>query len=137
MLDSHSSLESREKGKSFVADKIVSCKTTFSMVGGGKLRRCYVCEKEVEMEGTVKEHMKKKHAGDTKVQFRFSNSLADVCKTACKLCGKVLSLQRMRTHTKEKHGMGITDYKTNFKQVIQGVSILSPKHESNLISKIN
>ena len=89
------------------------------MVGSGKLRRCYVCEKEVEMEGTMKEHMKKKHTGGTKVQFRFSNSLADVCKTACKLCGKVLPLQRMRIHTKEKHGMGITVYKTNFKQVIQ------------------
>ena len=109
MLDSHS----REKGKSFVDDKTVSCKTTFSMVGGGKLRRCYVCEKEVEMMGTVKEHMEKKH---TAKQFKFSNSLADVCKTACKLCGKVMTLQRMRTHTKEKHGMGITDYKSNFNQ---------------------
>ena len=109
MLDSHS----REKGKSFVDDKTVSCKTTFSMVGGGKLRRCYVCEKEVEMMGTVKEHMEKKH---TAKQFKFSNSFADVCKTACKLCGKVMTLQRMRTHTKEKHGMGITDYKSNFNQ---------------------
>ena len=96
----------------------VSCLLTSKMVGGAKLRRCYVCEKEVEMEGTVKEHMKK-HAGPrSKVQFRLSNCLADVCKTACKLCGKVLPLQRMRSHTKEKHGMGITDYKTNFNQVI-------------------
>ena len=94
------------------------------MVGRGKLRRCYVCEKEVEMEGTVREHMKKKHANNTTAQFRFSNNLRDVCKTACKLCGKIMLLQRMRTHTKEKHGMGITDYKTNFNQVIQQESVL-------------
>ena len=99
--------------------KAVSGVVTSKMVGGGKLRRCYVCEKEVEMEGTVKEHMKKKHTGPrSKAQFRFSNNLADVCKTACKLCGKVLPLQRMRTHTKDKHGLGITDYKTNFNQVL-------------------
>ena len=82
------------------------------------------------MEGSVKEHMKKRHAADANVKFRFSNNLADVCKTACKLCGKVLPLQRMRTHTKEKHGMGITDYKTNFNQVIQHESVLSPKYKS-------
>ena len=100
------------------------------MVGGGKLRRCYVCEKEVEMEGTVKEHMKKKHAANTTAQFRFSNNLRDVCKTACKLCGKIMLLQRMRTHTKEKHGMGITDYKTNFNQVTQHESVLAPKYKA-------
>ena len=80
---------------------------------GRTSRRCYVCEKEVELVGTMKDHMQKAHRGE----FRLSNNLGNVCKTACKLCGKVLPLQRMRTHTKEKHGMGITEYKSKFNQV--------------------
>lgn len=80
---------------------------------GRTSRRCYVCEKEVELVGTMKDHMQKAH----REEFRLSNNLGDVCKTACKLCGKVLPLQRMRTHTKDKHGMGITEYKSKFNQV--------------------
>ena len=80
---------------------------------GRTSRRCYVCEKEVELVATMKDHMQKAHSGE----FRLSNNLGDVCKTACKICGKVLPLQRMRTHTKDKHGMGITEYKSKFNQV--------------------
>ena len=90
------------------------------------------------MEGTVKEHMKKKHTGPrSKAQFRFSNNLADVCKTACKLCGKVLPLQRMRTHTKDKHGLGITDYKTNFNQVSAGHILRKPPRKKESLEFIS
>ena len=90
----------------------INLRLTSNMVGRTS-RRCYVCEKEVELVATMKDHMQKAHSGE----FRLSNNLGDVCKTACKICGKVLPLQRMRTHTKDKHGMGITEYKSKFNQV--------------------
>merc|ERR1719318_77242 len=40
--------------------------------------------------------------------------MKDACKTACKVCGQVFPLQRLRGHTKAAHGMVITEYKSSF-----------------------
>merc|ERR1719318_222018 len=42
--------------------------------------------------------------------------MKDACKTACKVCGQVFPLQRLRGHTKAAHGMVITEYKSKFNQ---------------------
>ena len=55
------------------------------------------------------------HSEDLR-KYKFSNNMVDCCKTSCKLCGKQFSLQRMRSHTKNDHGMQITEYKTKFNQ---------------------
>ena len=76
-------------------------------------RRCYVCESEVEMK-TYAGHMDN-HEEDLKI-YRFSNDLADVCQTSCKICEKTMSVQRMRAHTKSEHQMVITEYRAKFNQ---------------------
>ena len=42
---------------------------------------------------------------------RYSNNLADVCRTECRICNKEVPLSKMRYHTSRKHGMPITTYK--------------------------
>ena len=63
-------------------------------------RHCYVCDSEnVNNYGQngqygFFEHMAG-HVEDLK-RFKFSNSTADACRTACKICGRMVQLQRMR-----------------------------------------
>ena len=66
-----------------------------------------------------KEHMED-HKEDLK-KYKFSNNLMDSCKTVCKLCGKQFILNKMRSHTKTKHGMQITEYKAKFNQFFYNI----------------
>ena len=76
-------------------------------------RKCYVCDVNgIDMD--FLQHMKD-HSEDLK-KYKFSNNMIDGCKTTCKVCGKLVPLQRMRAHTKQAHGMQITEYKTKFNQ---------------------
>jgi hypothetical protein len=77
------------------------------------VRGCYVCQQDVDAR-TFKDHLKI-HVEDFKA-MKFSNNLSDACKTSCKICGKLCSIQGMRTHTKSKHDMVITVYKERFNQ---------------------
>ena len=76
-------------------------------------RRCYVCESEVDVK-IFTEHMNN-HEADLE-RYRFSNNLADVCKTFCKMCDKTMPIQRMRGHTKSEHKMIITEYRAKYNQ---------------------
>ena len=44
----------------------------------------------------------------------FSNDMIDACKTICKVCQAQVTLNYMRTHTKIKHRMTISEYKDLF-----------------------
>merc|ERR1712129_585411 len=77
-------------------------------------RHCYVCDTDkVGREGFSK-HMNS-HADELK-NFRFSNNTRDCCRTACKICGSVFPLSRMREHTKSVHQLQIGEYKTKYQQ---------------------
>ena len=74
---------------------------------------CYVCDTEVPKVGF------KDHQDDHKdilKTMKFSNNTKDYVRTACKICGDVLVVTRMRGHTKSTHKMIITEYKLKFKQ---------------------
>ena len=60
------------------------------------------------------------HSEDLK-NFRFSNDPSDCCKTLCKICGHGFPLTAMRSHTRAKHGMVITEYKTKFNQTLYDI----------------
>ena len=76
-------------------------------------RRCFICDSDVQMS-QYKTHIEN-HSQDLPY-FKFSNNLADYTKTACKICGKKVTLSQMRVHTKEKHGMQIYEYRSKFNQ---------------------
>ena len=59
-------------------------------------RHCYVCDSDSEawVGNGFFEHMAG-HKEDIK-KFKFSNSTSDACRTPCKLCGRLIQLQRMR-----------------------------------------
>ena len=77
-------------------------------------RRCYVCNSNTVDKKDLAKHMQD-HAKDLD-KFKFSNSTSDYCRTTCKICGKVSLISNMRTHTKEKHSMVITEYKKKYNQ---------------------
>ena len=81
-------------------------------------RKCYVCDLDGIEENFV-QHMED-HTDDLKM-FKFSNDMNDCCKTSCKICGKLVPLQGMRSHTKSVHGMQITKYKTKFNQAFYDI----------------
>ena len=76
---------------------------------------CYVCDLKTINKEYFLEHMDE-HSENIK-QYKFSNNMSDICKTACKLCGKCIALHIMRIHTKKHHSMKITEYKIKFDQV--------------------
>merc|ERR1712129_605681 len=77
-------------------------------------RHCYVCDTDkVGREGFSK-HMNS-HSDELK-KFRFSNNTRDCCRTACKICGSVFPLSRMREHTKSVHQLQIGEYKAKYQQ---------------------
>merc|ERR1712129_531444 len=87
-------------------------KQSSKMVVGQK--HCYVCDTDkVGREGFSK-HMNS-HSDELK-KFRFSNNTRDCCRTACKICGSVLVLSRMREHTKSVHQLQIGEYKAKYQQ---------------------
>ena len=78
-----------------------------------------MCNKDgVRREDFVK-HMES-HSEDLK-NFRFSNDPSDCCKTLCKICGQGYPLTAMRSHTRSKHDMVITEYKTKFNQTFYNI----------------
>ena len=44
----------------------------------------------------------------------YSSDMKDACRTVCRICEREMILTRLRGHTKDKHGMSITDYKVTF-----------------------
>ena len=50
------------------------------------------------------------------LQVRQSNDMSDVVLTKCRICEEPCNLTRMRSHTRQKHGMTITEYKKKFDQ---------------------
>ena len=79
-------------------------------------RKCHVCDLDSVDKSNFKQHMED-HSEDLK-KYKFSNNMIEGCKTACKLCGQIFPLQAMRSHTKNNHGMQITEYKTKFNQFL-------------------
>ena len=77
-------------------------------------RHCYVCNSNTVEKKDFAKHMQD-HAKDLE-KFKFSNSTSDYCRTTCKICGKVSLISNMRTHSKEKHSMVITEYKKKYNQ---------------------
>ena len=76
-------------------------------------KHCYVCDTDVNKD------VFKTHQDDHKdilKTMKFSNNTNDSARTACKICGKVFQVPRMRGHTKSAHGMVITEYKSKFNQ---------------------
>ena len=73
---------------------------------------CVICDEKFTA-GCFEKHMKTHHL-DIK-NLKFSNDMKDACKTMCMLCERSFILTRMRTHTKEKHSLQISDYKKQFK----------------------
>ena len=57
----------------------------------------------------------KEHEEDIK-NTRQSNSMADVVRSACKICDEHVKVTMMRGHTKAKHKIQITEYKEKFNQ---------------------
>ena len=55
------------------------------------------------------------HANELE-KVRFSNDMNDASKTNCKICGKILRISRVRSHTKSTHRMNITEYREKFNQ---------------------
>ena len=95
-------------------------------------RVCFICD-DVVPNKQFDEHF------DTHAEeldgLKYSNDAKDYCQTACLICGKEMYLMRMRAHTKEKHGIGITDYKTKFQ--LQGFHIISKVfHKCGICSEI-
>ena len=81
--------------------------SSFNNSGLG-LRRCFICDSDIlkpEYNGHLDDHTE-----DLK-RLKFSNNLADSCKTACKICGQIFKLEVMRGHTKKDHGLVIKEYK--------------------------
>ena len=76
-------------------------------------RKCNVSDFSIN-KNNFKQHTED-HSEDLK-KYKFSNNMNDSCKTICKLCGKQFRLPKMRSHTKNGHGMQITEYKTKFNQ---------------------
>ena len=77
-------------------------------------RKCHVCALDSIDKNYFKQQMED-HSEDLK-KYKFSNNLIESCKTTCKLCGKQIRFNTIRTHTKTEHGMQITEYKAKFNQ---------------------
>ena len=45
---------------------------------------------------------------------KFSSDMTDACKTICQVCKMPVTLNYMRNHTKNFHGISINDYKNKF-----------------------
>ena len=89
----------------------------------GKGRHCYICGKDVELKGSMKDHQDEIHREDL-AKIRISITMKDVVRTYCKVvnketnqpCGENVKVNAMRTHTKNKHNMVITEYKNTYNQ---------------------
>jgi len=73
---------------------------------------CVICDEKVP-SGAFEKH-KKTHTDSDIKNLKFSNDMKDACKTLCMLCDKAFILTRMRTHTKEKHFLQISEYRKRF-----------------------
>ena len=88
-----------------------------------KPKHCYICGKEVEIKGSMKDHQNEVHKEDL-AKIKISNTMEDVVRTFCKVfnketnkpCGEKLKVTMMRGHTKKAHNMIITDYKKEYNQ---------------------
>jgi len=67
-------------------------------------------------------------------QIKLSNDMADACKTHCKLCNDEVKLVAMRGHTKSKHKMTITEYKSKFGVEFEIIEKIH--HECGICKKI-
>jgi len=79
------------------------------------IRYCYLCCKTIELKGSIKEHQNSEHVEDIK-NCKISNNMADVVRSACKICGDNVKIHMMRSHTKKAHQMTITEYKSKYNQ---------------------
>ena len=61
------------------------------------------------------EHQKAQHEAEI-MTLKMSNDTRDSVLTNCKICKHPVRLQAMRTHTKTKHDVNITDYKKKYNQ---------------------
>ena len=63
-------------------------------------RYCYICCKIVDYKGSMKEHQDSEHVEDIK-NSKISNSMAEVVRSSCKVCGEHVKVTDMRNHTKK------------------------------------
>ena len=78
-----------------------------------KEKHCFVCDEKVA-RSTYREHQNS-HAELVKT-IKFSNSMKDAVRTTCKVCGLIMKMIQMRTHTQKDHGMSIKEYKDKYNQ---------------------
>ena len=52
---------------------------------------------------------------------RYSNHMKDTVQSYCQICKVPQTFTRMRSHTKSRHGISITDYKKQYGQLIENI----------------
>ena len=72
-------------------------------------RVCSICDEKLST-GSYDKHMK---THDMK-SIKISNDMRDACRTMCMICDKPFILTRMRSHTKEKHSITVSEYRKQF-----------------------
>ena len=84
------------------------------MVAGG-LEHCFICNSKVmiENESSMEKHNEEEHDEELR-ELRFSNNMKDVIRTVCQLCNVTYPVSRMRMHTKQSHGIPVSEYKKKF-----------------------
>ena len=84
-------------------------------MGVGGLEHCFICNSKVtiENERSMEKHNDEVHKEELK-ELRISNNTRDVIRTVCQLCQGDFPVSRMRMHTKQCHGIPVSEYKVQF-----------------------
>jgi len=72
-------------------------------------KTCFVCDVQFSTK-VIDDHM----ASHRDEPLAYSSNMKDAVRTVCRICDMEMILTRLRGHTKEKHGVNITDYKKKF-----------------------
>ena len=101
--------EGIENGKDTFKDRSIRLKMSNNQVEDDtaertRLGRCVGIEPKIDSKNTL-----------------YSNNMKDNVQSYCQICKLPQNFSKMRSHTKSKHGMGITDYKKRYGELIDNI----------------
>jgi len=85
---------------------------------GTSKKYCYICKEVITVNNRIqslKDHHDEEHS-EAIANAKKSNNMEDCVRSCCKICGTQVKVTGMRGHTKNSHGMVITDYKMKYNQ---------------------
>ena len=112
-----------EKRKVRMEEKATGMKSKNKTLNSRNIEMKMSCKKarlEDAQQTKSEEQLREVHKADFE-KSRYSNHMKDTVQSYCQICKVPQTFTMMRSHTKSRHGISITDYKKQYGQLIENI----------------